>query len=763
MIPQVLRLLVFGAALISVFAGEAFAQFTISGTVRDPINSPVADVDVFLYTEQGDPIGGVDPGRTDIAGFYTLGAGGQIPSGTYNVGFEPPSNSGLLPEMVNGVVVNGNEILDVNLQSGSHLTGFVRDTTGTGIPDIDLNAYYEPNFDPIELTGDNTGPNGEYDVLLPTGLLRIVYRPVQGENFVPVELRNVNITGDTAINVVLRAGFLLSGTVTGPGGTPVVNGDIDVEDSFTGVKLYTPGDNTDVNGHYQVRVPGGTFNISVAALVTEHLVPEIINNVVINGNATVNFALEAGYIVSGAVRNSLANPVPDADIDVRIPVTGERLFTPSDNTDQSGFYQVVIPAGTYDFDFKPPVVPPYLAPLRQRNIVVSADRTLDATVPNGFLVSGQVNSFRGVGVSGVNIDAKDSINLDVPLVGDNTAPNGSFSMVMATGLYDIEIEPSQFTGLAPELLDNVRIREDTSITAVLDTGMVVSGTVRDSAGAYFPNVAVIARKSSNGAERFTPGNRSDLNGLYRISIPPDMYDLVYRPDPASGVTDTVMLNDVSVTTNLVIDIEFPSQSGDSIPPSIEVLSPNGGEDMQAYELIQITWNASDNVGVSAIDLYYSITGPAGPFTPIAIGEANDGAYTWEVPPEPTTDGRIRIVARDASFNSAEDLSDGSFAIIYSATCCGGFKGDVNGNGQTNGIDVVYFVGYLKGGSAPPDTCDCGVRGRILATSDANGNCQANGIDVTYMVSFFKGGPGLLCCPDCPPMLLLNGKGRKLLE
>jgi hypothetical protein len=243
-----------------------------------------------------------------------------------------------------------------------------------------------------------------------------------------------------------------------------------------------------------------------------------------------------------------------------------------------------------------------------------------------------------------------------------------------------------------------------------------------------------------------------LNGIYRIVIPPDQYDLVYKPDPITGVTDTVVLPNVSVTTDLVIDVTFPTHSGDTIPPAVAVTSPNGGEQIPAFDVISIMWNASDDVGVSAVDIYYSINGPGGPYTPIVINEANDGSYSWEVPPEPSTDARIRIVVRDAAFNSTEDISDGSFTIVYNAFCCGGPKGDVNGNGQTNGIDVVYFVSYLKGGSAPPDTCDCAPHGLIMANADANGNCAANGIDVTYMVAFFKGGPGLRCCPDCPTLL-----------
>jgi len=84
--------------------------------------------------------------------------------------------------------------------------------------------------------------------------------------------------------------------------------------------------------------------------------------------------------------------------------------------------------------------------------------------------------------------------------------------------------------------------------------------------------------------------------------------------------------------------------------------------------------------------------------------------------------------------------------------CDYIIGDINGNGSANGIDVTYGVSYLKGGSAPPDSCDCPPMAfPFYAAMDVNGNCAANGIDITYFVSYLKGQqPSLLYCEDCPP-------------
>jgi len=85
--------------------------------------------------------------------------------------------------------------------------------------------------------------------------------------------------------------------------------------------------------------------------------------------------------------------------------------------------------------------------------------------------------------------------------------------------------------------------------------------------------------------------------------------------------------------------------------------------------------------------------------------------------------------------------------------CQYIPGDINSNGFANGIDVTYGVAYLKGGTAPPDTCfDCPAAGQnLMASGDVNGNCAFNGIDITYYVAYLKGiQPSLLWCENCPP-------------
>jgi bacillopeptidase F len=78
-------------------------------------------------------------------------------------------------------------------------------------------------------------------------------------------------------------------------------------------------------------------------------------------------------------------------------------------------------------------------------------------------------------------------------------------------------------------------------------------------------------------------------------------------------------------------------------------------------------------------------------------------------------------------------------------------GDINDDSIFNGSDVIYMVSYLKGGNAPPYSCECPQGNLWHVSGDVNASCVFNGIDITYAVAYFKGGAAPEPCPDCPPM------------
>ncbi len=104
---------------------------------------------------------------------------------------------------------------------------------------------------------------------------------------------------------------------------------------------------------------------------------------------------------------------------------------------------------------------------------------------------------------------------------------------------------------------------------------------------------------------------------------------------------------------------------DITAPSVTVISPNGGEVWNVGITHNITWTATDNIGVTSIDIYYSTNGGSTYPYMIATGEANDGTYSWTIPNTPSTTCKVKVIAHDAAGNTGEDASDSNFVISLS--------------------------------------------------------------------------------------------------
>jgi len=111
---------------------------------------------------------------------------------------------------------------------------------------------------------------------------------------------------------------------------------------------------------------------------------------------------------------------------------------------------------------------------------------------------------------------------------------------------------------------------------------------------------------------------------------------------------------------------------DGEAPVVAVIQPNGGETWPVDSLFDITWTATDNIGVASVDIMLSSDGGASYPHIIATGEANDGTYSWQVDTAATTEARVKVVAYDAAANSGEDASQADFEI-YDPTS--GIPGD----------------------------------------------------------------------------------------
>ncbi len=123
-------------------------------------------------------------------------------------------------------------------------------------------------------------------------------------------------------------------------------------------------------------------------------------------------------------------------------------------------------------------------------------------------------------------------------------------------------------------------------------------------------------------------------------------------------------NTASVTDVSLADIQpylVPSTGGDTTPPAVNVITPNGGETLVANSATTVQWTATDASGVAAVDLYLSDDNGA-TYRPVAMGLANSGSHTWYPANRPGNQMRLRVLATDNAFNSGQDESNAVFTI-----------------------------------------------------------------------------------------------------
>jgi hypothetical protein len=180
--------------------------------------------------------------------------------------------------------------------------------------------------------------------------------------------------------------------------------------------------------------------------------------------------------------------------------------------------------------------------------------------------------------------------------------------------------------------------------------------------------------------------------------------------------------------------------------TIGIENNNGNDGLQvAYNADYLHSNMAilfyPPAGWLASNLHYGSITAGGHLLAIITFDASDlteGVYT----------GHLDLDSNDPARNSIDipvTLNVGQIGPQ-----CPYVIGDINNNGVANGIDVVYGVGYFKGGPVPPVICSCPPHGDLYVAGDVNGSCVFNGIDITYFVAYLKGGSALRSCPDCPP-------------
>lgn len=220
---------------------------------------------------------------------------------------------------------------------------------------------------------------------------------------------------------------------------------------------------------------------------------------------------------------------------------------------------------------------------------------------------------------------------------------------------------------------SITIDETNSEIADIDGNPIpftfTEGSVISSVAEY---VTII---SPNGGESFNSGITEKIEFVsaggnidlyYRLNDLSSWILIESNVSPASGEYDWLIpsfsTNQAKVKAELSDNISVNDESDDyfsiSITKVIQVTAPNGGENLNAFENFDITWQSQ---GINNVNIYYSTDDFVTENT-IAEGiQASVGTYQWLVPNDVTTNAKIKVMSEIEP--NVFDISDASFNIL----------------------------------------------------------------------------------------------------
>ncbi|UCC80172.1 MAG: T9SS type A sorting domain-containing protein [Candidatus Zixiibacteriota bacterium] len=391
----------------------------------------------------------------------------------------------------------------------------------------------------------------------------------------------------------------VSGFVTDPNGNPVADADLDFDDAITGQRIYTPGDNTDPNGFYTVCVLPGIYHISYAPYPNSNLLGHQIFDVDLSDGSPIeiNVVLNFGEIISGTVKDRFDNPIGGVDLDADRLSTGQRIYTPDDNSDSlTGEFWIVVPPDFYRLRFEPPRGSRWKG-LQLDTLDVHADTAFDVILEEGSLLYGTVTDTTGQGIDSISIDLRDQITgRKIYVANGKTDSTGFYTVAVDTGLFVLRFEPprgSRYVGVA---IDSFAIAGDTPYDQTLQSGFIFTAVVTDSLENPVPGADIDFILERTDEKIFTPYDETDSLGMASFAVLPDTYAVRAQPPPGT-LLDRAFLDNVVISSDTTLYIRLGEIDRVNLQGMVKDRAGNGLPDIEVNIIEQITGNmllSSDN-------------------------------------------------------------------------------------------------------------------------------------------------------------------------
>lgn len=544
---------------------------TISGTVTDSANRPIADVRVDFY--EAASYGYVGSARTSDTGTYTM----RLYSGDYRIGFytedeyvsefwdDTADYTQAAAVTVGTTPVTGKDA--VLARSPIRISGAVTGPGGVLIADADVTIYKLDAGTWKRSGGGVTNRDGRYDLGTLPGTYRLGFthpehRPEFYDNASTVEAGQsivVGASGVAGLSTELALNPAVTGRVTGPDGQPIadVTATIYGSDGSGGWKEIST-DRTAGNGSYTVRAPEGSYKLGFSTGDHVHTAEFYDDKATLASSDTIALtsagveARDARLALNPRVEGTLSGPGGADAKDVRVVAyapDGNGGWTPSSfgETEFDGTYSVPVEPGTYRLGFaefsgrfaeefwndKPTVEDATsftvgATDVGGKDAVLTPFSSIRGTVtgPGGQPVRAHVRAYQRVTVDGAT---SWSATYDTVAKAD-----GSYALPVAPGTYSVGFSSDQlqteFWNDKPtvETADPITVTAGIDVTgrsAQLAAQAVLSGTISGPAGGVAGAEVDVLRDIGGGTYSSVAGTETTAGGAYSLPVAAGTYRL----------------------------------------------------------------------------------------------------------------------------------------------------------------------------------------------------------------------------------------------
>jgi hypothetical protein len=389
--------------------------------------------------------------------------------------------------------------------------------------------------------------------------------------------RVVDVTrADTALWIGLPARIRISGVVRNAVGAPVVRAQACAHPI---IRVNVECARSGADGKYTIETRADLYRLDVEGPPGAKLVPMWAGGyleddaAIIDARASdvgdIDFALEPGVVLRGTVRVAGAT-IEDAQVCIR--TLAAPLGWQCERTDKHGAYSALRVPGEYWVWALPPDRvratglwhDRVLEGFQATPLDLSADATLNMTLPNGPQIRGRVRNESGEPVPDVYVCVDTAFT-----TGRICRPSGfdgAYAVTTRPNTYIINVVPPAGSGYIAEYLDRKRnwveadeVRlgtGDIEVDLVVRRGVIVKGTIKDKRGVP----AVGATINFGDPRDVEHAGATDGTGAFEIAVVPGKYYVdVFPPRFPGNLVGREMEIDASgaVEIDIVLDDVAP--------------------------------------------------------------------------------------------------------------------------------------------------------------------------------------------------------------